>query len=264
MKNERVRVTAEMRDRIKDEINKCPLKEYEIAETVLYCRPGTFSRYLTGEITIHLDDIRKLAELWNVRKEYLLCMDNIRTDDEFTERLLGGGLSKRQRAIWNALQIYGYEFEYITEIAITPAQLHDIADTDNALNELSKCILSQPGEWEQFKEAVNNPKSTIYNVKHVFMIEEGNCELIELTAFVNYLDNYVKISRNDVCYGFMNSIDFVKAVEFMEISVSNLFDTFLYINRFDMFRHNAKNMIAPFRDSPHYDSLLASHNKTMY
>lgn len=170
-------LSPEMRDRFKAEADKNGRYDYQVAEEYLHVTSKTYSAWMRGKNPIGEDYVKKLADLWGVRENYLLCIDDIRTDTEYYDAY-HKNLSNRQRAIWEALPVYGYEFEYI-----------DQADTNN--------------------------------------------------------DCVVRISKNGVCYGCISSADFVKINELLEVSVQNLFETVLYINRYDMYC-NDHNAISPF------------------
>ena len=176
MKKERVHVTSEMRDRFKAEMKAHNQSGYQVAE-LLNVEPGTYSRYIRGEIDLSQDRLQKLADLWGVRTEYLLCKDDIRTIEEYLSRD-DVNITERQRHVWETMTKYGYEFEYLYE------------------NEMP----------------------------------------------------IIKISRGKMCYGYLKSEDFVKVLDFLEVSMQTMFENILYANRFSMYQ---KGTTDPFRAAPY-------------
>lgn len=53
-----------------------------ITSNYLHCHKGTFSRYCSGKEKLPLDYAEKLSIKWGVRKEYILCEDDFKTDEE--------------------------------------------------------------------------------------------------------------------------------------------------------------------------------------
>lgn len=176
MKKERVHVTSEMRDRFKTEMKAHKQNGYQVAE-LLNVEPGTYSRYLRGEIDLSQERLQKLADLWGVRADYLLCKDDSRTFAEYFNRD-DINITKRQHHIWDTMTKYGYEFEYLYD--------HE--------------------------------------------------------------EPIIKISRGKVCYGYLKSEDFVKVLDFLEVSMQTMFENILYANRIAMYK---KGAMEPLRMAPY-------------
>lgn len=176
MKKERVHVTSEMRDRFKAEMKAHKQNGYQVAE-LLNVEPGTYSRYLRGEIDLSQERLQKLAELWGVRTEYLLCKDDTRTIEEYFKRD-DVDITERQRHIWETMTKYGYEFEYLYE----------------------------------------------------------------------HQEPIIKITRGGICYGCIGPTDFVRVLDFLEVSMQTMFENILYANRFAMYR---KGAVEPLRKAPY-------------
>lgn len=178
-------LSPKMIDRFKTEADRNGQYDYQVAE-YLNIAPQTYSRFVRGEYPIRNEYVEKLADLWGVRKDYLLCVDDIRTNEEYYDNHYER-LSKRQRVIWEALPVYGYEFEYV----------------------------------------------------------DLNPDVNQRESKTKYFSDYaIKISKDGKCYGYIDASTFVQFNELLEISVQNLFETVLYINRYNMERAGKHDQIS--------------------
>ena len=81
---EKITVTKEMKGRIVDETRAQGMKLKELADAISY-----HSKYLSNILNGHTEAsssiIYSIADALGVRIEYLLCIDNIRTENDFAE-----------------------------------------------------------------------------------------------------------------------------------------------------------------------------------
>ena len=106
-----IRLTAEMRDRIVGEIKASGKTQKEFA-ALIPINDKYFSAILNGRKDIIDDILKKIAEILEVRKEYLLCQDNYRTD---TELIAITGITDRlnYHTMIDFLDVLGIDVEII-------------------------------------------------------------------------------------------------------------------------------------------------------
>lgn len=80
-------ITAEQEERIKSELKNAGLKRKDLA-SLFFCDPATVNRMLNSKNDrqgLSLDRLEALADRLGVRKEWLLCEDNYRTEKDWAD-----------------------------------------------------------------------------------------------------------------------------------------------------------------------------------
>lgn len=236
MRNKHIDVTPEMRDRIKAEMkrNKQANTNAEIA-TILNLTPTQISRILSGKSSCDLDYIKRLAKIWGVRTDYLLCKDDYRTEWDIYE-IRREQLSEKNKAVVNLLELYGYEFEMVELLKITSADIARLKDANEELRFI-KDYVEGNGKTDievVFKRFVHLKSAT--NAYHMFELSGGllkkylcrssadlkKCKVIKVAnrslkllpddkgvyhEIIGYVDFWTKITLNDELIGYVKNVD---------------------------------------------------------
>lgn len=73
---------------------------------ILNFSPGHITRFYNGEYELPEDSAEKLSKLWGIRKEYIQCIDDFRTDEEIYKYSNETSIKEMQAAI-NYLETLG-------------------------------------------------------------------------------------------------------------------------------------------------------------
>ena len=134
MENKHFDVTPEIKKRIRTEMKKNELtKTNESLAYFLDLSSTQVSRILNGQSSCSSEYLDKLAKLWEVRKDYLLCNDDYRTDDDIYA-IKGKKLSEKNKAVRQLLELSGYKFEMVELLSITSGDIVRLKDMDGELN----------------------------------------------------------------------------------------------------------------------------------
>lgn len=247
MKNERIHVTSEMSKRFKQEMRDHGQKGYDIAKH-LCVEPGTYSRYLTGKIDLYPETLQKLSDLWGVRKNYLLCKDDIRTNGSFYSQKIADKAA-RDIAIMNLLKASGYNIELVELLAISPRDISEFYDMTVETEFIEPYIIGNNDLWEFVKRTARDLKADklapFSDSKFCFELSKGFIknqiedikEDPETGAYpfydiFDYVDDYARITENSALIGYVR--DYRKIFNLMSKTAVSLFTAWLESYRMDI------------------------------
>lgn len=216
MKNKHIAVNSEMRKRIKEEMKRNGQKNADIAE-YLRMEPPSFSRILNGRSSLAQEYLKMLVELWDVRSNYLLCIDNFRTDDEIYRRK-GEKRTAKTNAVRELLKVIGYETEEVELLVIKPLEMAKLENIDEELAFIEPHIISDKKLWDYVKKKVYIirddlplPLEPCQNTEFCFevsgVIEKLDENCIEYLEYeiVQYIGFYSRITENGSLVGYIGS-----------------------------------------------------------
>ena len=235
MKNERIRVTSEMRDRFTEERKRHNQKQKDVAE-YLNVEPGTYSRYLRGEIDLSPETLRKLCILWGVREDYLLCNDNDRTKEDIINNA-NDTLNEKERLFYYLLDSFGYDTDFVRFFIVSPAEM---ANTEycGLFDFIEPHIHTRRDIWEVFKNTVRDSSDYINHYSSQWFLVDHNFMDRGFSAFAsekmsnddfNFILNHthvcVKISKNGKLVGYIKRRNMYDIESILENSLTNLCET---------------------------------------
>ena len=250
MKNKHYVVTSEMKKRIKNEMKRNGEKNTNISE-LLSIEPQSFSRILNGNSRLADDYLSDLCKHWGVRKEYLLCNDSVRTENDMFDKEVDEQYDRNKKLI-DFLSTIGYEFERVYMLIISPADIIEHGKYYN-IDDLCKVLLPYVQDTAQnielFIDRARNMAAIDYGYheKHWFNVyPDCITKLYELNALneevqnpiVDFYDNFLnscyRISKNGVVVGYLKLGKFLLIADILERNTENLFtsllDAFFYQN----------------------------------
>lgn len=241
MKNEHVSVNSEMKKRIKDEMRRNGQKNTDIAE-YLRMEPGSFSRILNGRAPLAQEYLKMLVELWDVRSNYLMCIDNYRTDDEIFKRR-GEKRTAKTNAARELLKVIGFEIEEVELLVINPVEIANMEYIDEELAYLEPHIIHDKNLWETVKKKAysirDGERFEIYrNLEFCFevsdvikKIDEGCIEYLEY-EISDYVGFYSRITENGSLVGYIRNTNSLYSV--ITDTVESMVKSLLKSNTFEI------------------------------
>lgn len=261
MRNKHVDVTPEMRDRIRSEMKRN--KQTNINEKIgelLNLTSTQVSRILNGKSSCALEYIEKLAKIWGVRTDYLLCEDDYRTEWDIYE-VRDKQLSEKNKAVVNLLELYGYRFEMAELLKITSADIARLKDANEELLFIKNYVKGN-GKTDievEFKKIPHRRSDT--SSYHIYELTGGilkkylcrsgtdlkKCKVIEVAdhtlkilpddkgvyhEIIGYVDFWTKITLNGELIGYVKYIDDYLGV--LSENTNTLFNSMLKADRFKM------------------------------
>lgn len=261
MKNKHVNVTPEMRDRLKAEMKRSKRinTNAKIAE-LLDLTTTQISRILTGRSSCALEYIERLAEEWEVRTDYLLCKDDYRTIWDIYE-VMDDQLSKKNKAVLNLLDLYGYRFEIVELLKITSGDIARLKDANEELRFIKDYVKEENKEniEVEIKRPHRRSDNSSYRIfeltggilkKYLWRsnVDPAKCKVIKVAdhhaikilpddkgvyhEIIGYVDFWTKITLNGELIGYVKHIDDYLGV--LSENTNTLFNSMLKADRFKM------------------------------
>ena len=113
---------SKMGQRLKRRAKERARTREDMAEKLNYSC-GHISRFYKGTIEIPDNVAQALSELWNIRKEYILCEDDFKTDEEMYSYMNETSIKEMQAAI-DYLKTLGIVFRPCTALACSLTALY--------------------------------------------------------------------------------------------------------------------------------------------
>ena len=240
MESRQIPISAEMKQRIKKEMAIHGQKNRDIAD-YLCMQPQSFSRIICGRALCAYEYLQRLANLWGIRENYLLCKDNIRTDNEFLIKI-GSERTEKNMAISNLLKAYGYNIETVYLLAVSALDLSTLYFMDDELSFISQHIVSNTELWESITERAhvmkNNrecDKELFDDEKYYFEISDALVEKIKAeedvlldTDILEYVDVLTRIRKDGTLVGYIEKENSI--LKMMSDNAAQLFDSVIKIN----------------------------------
>lgn len=261
MKNKHYVVTSEMKKRIKDEMKLNGEKNTDISE-LLSIEPQSFSRILNGNSRLADDYLSVLCKHWGVRKEYLLCMDSIRTESDMFDNEIDEQYDRTKKLI-DFLGAMGYEVDSMHMLIISPADIVAYGSYCT-VGELIELVIhyayGAAEKIERFIDAARDMAVTDYGYykKHWFNISpdiipklyelEKNGKLTNdcMDFWLDCLHRCYRISKRGVVLGYLERTSFLEITDILERNTENLFasllDAFFYQNGAGVYADNGQRL----------------------
>lgn len=209
MKNKRDDITnIEIGKRLRQEAKRNGYTNQMVADLINYSSSKQISPIYSGKKAIDNDRIEKLANAFNVRKEYLLCEDDFPTENDILKNINEAD-AKVFFSVFSFLRSLGFIIDYIDT-----RSLHDLF---NLLTDENKKSF-----WEMNKEI---PKKDILDIfdddilrkKYEFcVVDEYDNVKVENLAFKHTNSPYmiIRISKNNLCKCFTEKefVDFCRKI----------------------------------------------------
>ena len=253
MKKERIHVTSEIRARIKEEMKKNGLKNETVAE-YLRIEPGTYSRIINDKIAMTSEHLQGLLKLFGVRENYLLCIDNYRTESDIYETK-ENQLTEEHRAMIRLLETFGYSFETVELLEITARDLAGFKDMDKELDFIADHVIGcSPSDLINVlnNETINSPVHNVFEMsgglieKYLYPHDRTNRKAKVLTfkkgsfkvypdeegcyyESVFYISFHVKITKNGELLGYVK--DLSDYMNVLNNSTKTLFSSLLEMDK---------------------------------
>ena len=202
----KITITSEMKERIITEVKRAGYTQKRLAE-LIPIHSKYLSPILNGHREVSLDIVSRISAILHVRIEYLLCTDNIRTENEL-EGLYGYENIRAHNAMISFLESIG--------IKAQPHQIEAGKDS-KVLEEEYYRIEGDPGIYKRIKTA-----DQIYSPVFFFKDESGKDKPVYITtpeqaaAILNEFKS--------MAYSMMSSLIRTGAVNYDDMSDSEYHD----------------------------------------